>query len=555
MRTTNYQEKYLRVPQEFLDKFPEMDIKKANKHYDTYLKSLRQLLLKRLPYTTTNYIHISLNDLWYNRFYYKNKTYYIWQEFKDTRPFLYVIEHKKGNGRKKGSAFEQNSEVYIMNQKLIDLLIDTADANELVSLYYGDLTPETIDQLEIVPIDMDSLDSYIQSTTKEIEKSEKNSKHEAMLYRNLRQAKYVKIISDVFYSVYNQNVLPQIPKPSPYGRVYYRGINLQNMTKEVRRACLGKHYVYDLNAAIYAIKLMLAKKVLKANDIDDYGHFTYTKEYLDWKAPLRKQLAKHITAYSDGEKLVKDAITAIGFGARIGGGSWLVDGEWHTTSIEDIIMNKTDRENFMNDPWIKKFVKEQHVMTTIIADDFIKDSNFIELVKDVPNMVKNNKIRKSQVMSYLFQHTEKMIIDLITENIPVITKVHDSFITKDKLTNEQLTTIRYELNQLEPLMTIGSEEYMAWLNPDDIDDESDIDAAFSKLTGVNHIRPKVILKHKQTKNTPEGYYDSETDYGQKDYDPDSDHIAKELTGEELKNHYRIVGYKPEILPDHIKKIM
>ena len=64
-------------------------------------------------------------------FQYKNNRYYVWKEFKDLRPFFSVIDDKKGSGYKKGNPFEQNSEVYIMNQKLIDMLIDTAQAEEL----------------------------------------------------------------------------------------------------------------------------------------------------------------------------------------------------------------------------------------------------------------------------------------------------------------------------------------------------------------------------------------------------------------------------------------
>ena len=512
-----WQQRYLRVPSEFSQKFPDMTDQKAQKHYNTYLSALRKMLLRRMPFTKSNYVFISLKTLGdtMGDFQYQNKRYYVWKEFKDIRPFFNIIDDKKGNGRKKGNPFERNSEVYIMNQKLVDLLIDTADTDELVTMYYGELTPNDIDTLELVPVDMESLQNYIDVTTREIEKSDKNSKHESVLYRNLRQAKYVKIITNYFYNVYNKYVLPQIPKSSPYGRVYYKGINIQNVTKEVRSAILGEHYVYDLNAAVYAIKLMMTKDILKKNGIDDYGHFVYTKEYLEWKSSLRKQLAKHITAYKDGEKLVKEAITAIGFGARIGGGSWLIDGEWHTTSIEDIIMNPNDRKNFMNDPWIKKFVKEQQAMTKIIAEHYISDNQFVDKLRDIPNMFKNNRIRKSQVMSYLFQHTEKLIMDMITQDIPVIARVHDSFITKKQLSYEQLTNIKYKLNKLEPLMTIGYEDFHAWIDTEKFDDESDIDEAFSRLTGVPHTKPNIKLKTSYTKTTE--YYDGLCDYGDSHY--------------------------------------
>ena len=543
----NWKETYLRVPQEFLDKFPEMSQEKAQKHYNTYLDSLRQLLLKRMPFVKSNYTYLALDKLWYERFYYKNTTYYIYKEFNTIRPFFYAPDNKKGNGRKKGNPFELNSEVYMFNQKLIDLLIDSGDTDELVSLYYGDITDP--DQLEVVPIDMHSLNAFIENTLREIELSTKNSKHEATLYRNLRQAKYIKIICEFFSQAYGKYVLPQIPNLSSYGRMYYKGINIQNVTKEVRTACLGNHCVYDLNAAVYAIKLMMVRKILKDHNIDDYGHFTYTKEYLDWKNPIRKKLGLHITKYPDPEKLVKEAITAIGFGARIGGGSWQVDGEWQTTSIEDIIMNPVDRHNFMNDPWIKAFVREQHAITTIITDEYKNDKSFVASVMNVPNMFKNNKIRRSQIMSYVFQHTEKAIMDQITSKIPVVARVHDSFITLNRLSNEQIIDIKYQLTNLEPLMTLDCQDFHAWISKDNQDDESDIDEQFSRLTGVHHVRPTIKLPRSNTKKTTEGYYDSECDYGQQEYDPENDDYVEAMTHEQRREHYRIMGHNPNILPD------
>jgi len=512
-----WRSEYIRVPDEFLKKFPEMSYEKAQKHYDRYLSGIKQVILKRLPYLNTNYIHVSLNKLWYDRFYYKNQTYYIYKEFCDLRPFFAVIEDKKGNGHKKGNDFQKNSEVYIFNQKLIDLLIDHGDINELVGIYYGELTDNAIDTMEFIPIDIKSLNAYIYNTKQEIEKTQKNSSYETKLYRNLRQAKYIRIISEFFYSVKQQYMLPQIPQPSPYGRMYYKGINIQNISKEVRSAVLGDYYSYDLNAAVYAIKLMLAKRILTEQGTSDYGLYTYTKEYLDKKSAIRKKLSEHIKKYPKPEKLVKEALTAIGFGARISGGSWQIDGQWHTTSIEDIIMNPTERHNFMTDPWIKNFDSEQRKLTKFITKYYINDE-LINEVQDIPNMFgKNGKIRNSQVMSYVFQHTEKAIMDMITQDIPVIARVHDSFITKQKLSNEQLLSIKYKLNSIEPLMTLDFENHHAWINTEHYDDESDIDMAFSKLTGVQHTKPNITIDYKYVPKQND-YYDSIMSYEQKEYD-------------------------------------
>jgi hypothetical protein len=164
-------------------------------------------------------------------------------------------------------------------------------------------------------------------------------------------------------------------------------------------------------------------------------------------------------------------------------------------------------------------------------------------------MFKNNKIRKSQIMSYVFQHAEKAIMDQITSKIPVVARVHDSFITLNKLSNEQITDIKYQLSNLEPLMTLDCQEFHAWISKDNQDDESDIDEAFSRLTGVQHTRPKIKLQRTKSTNNTEGFYDSQTDYGQQEYDPENDEYLQEMTYAERREHYRIIGYNPDTLPD------
>ena len=555
----------IRVPKTFLHRFPNLKTELAEKYYNKYLGKLREILLPSCPFMTGNYTYVPLKKLYASNltFEHETKQYYIWNEFKELRPFFVEVDGEKGNGRKKSTNnFNKNSKVYIMNQKLIDFLIDTANAEELVQMYYGDLDDDV--PIEGVPIDMKNLENYILSTTREIEKS-LNNKHELALLRNLRQAKYIKIIANYFFPIYNDYVLPQIPSPSKYGRMYYKGINIQNISKEVRNACLGEHYVYDLNAAVYAIKLMIAKNILTENNISDFGYWTYTKEYLEWKSPLRTKLSQHIKSYPDPEKLVKEAMTAIGFGARISGGSWQDnDGNWQTPAIDDIIMNQIDRKNFLEDPWVKKFVKEQHELTKFISKYYIEIDGFVESVKYVPKMFANNgKIRNSQVMSYLFQNTEKNIMDLITENLPVIARIHDSFITKKKLTTEELLSVKGTLYGLDQLMTINIEHINPWTNPNVHDEISlheeriEREEQLAQSLGYDTTRsPKKQMTYISTHNDSQCYDGSGYDgSGYENYNPDDDPYIIDMTKEELVEHWRIIGYNPNKLPNHIENLL
>ena len=117
--------------------------------------------------------------------------------------------------------------------------------------------------------------------------------------------------------------------------------------------------------------------------------------------------------------------------------------------------------------------------------------------------------------------------------------------------------MKYQLKQIDPLMTIDCEDYYAWLDNDNYDDESDIDEAFSKLTGVQHTRPKIVLQYTKYVKQSEGFYDSLTDYGQNEYDPDNDPFVQDMTTQERKEHYRILGVSdpydntPELLKRYL----
>ena len=54
------------------------------------------------------------------------------------------------------------------------------------------------------------------------------------------------------------------------------------------------------------------------------------------------------------------------------------------------------------------------------------------------------------------------------------------------------------------------------------DDESDIDEAFSRLTGVKHVKPIVTIKKSYTPEEIEGFYDSKCYYEQLEYEEEYD---------------------------------
>jgi hypothetical protein len=67
------------------------------------------------------------------------------------------------------------------------------------------------------------------------------------------------------------------------------------------------------------------------------------------------------------DKLLKQAVTAISFGARRGTKGWKnTEGEWSNPALVEIFKNNQERERFMNCSIIKKFISEQNTLDKFI---------------------------------------------------------------------------------------------------------------------------------------------------------------------------------------------
>jgi hypothetical protein len=117
-------------------------------------------------------------------------------------------------------------------------------------------SPEIEELFDLVPVDKESVKSYIIWLTTESEKISQEKKDQA-----LRQARIILAISSVMDGYYVQR-----KKPSAFGRMYYEGTSVQNINKELRRAVLGNCFEYDIRSSVVAWKMGWAKQY-----IDAYG--------------------------------------------------------------------------------------------------------------------------------------------------------------------------------------------------------------------------------------------------------------------------------------------
>jgi len=550
---------------------------------DHYRNTLVKYLIAKLRYQQAD-----LHQLAHDDFVTECKLQSIYGSKKQAK-FANVMKDltKLYNVEIEGNSINGKVSFVTLNFNLKQLIRAKSSEDMLIHLYGNiDLTDTT--QVDLTPINMNSLKAFIKG-------NEKYQHQTAKVKEYHEEADGILMIAEM-----TNGILPQIISESDYGRRYYKGFNLQNVSKMVRNAALGDNYEYDLNTAVYAIKLNYA------SDITD-KKFTYTSEYIEgggkYKDNIRKRLMTHcfdIPELSDSKhskdmiktiienrlKIIKQAITAIGFGASSSSpGFYDKKNNWKQNSLSDIFSytfkghdGKDKRveftkmvngvkvkslDLFLQDKWMSEFIKEQQEMTKLITDYMISEK---AVTKEThPFLVDGrNALNRSRTIAYFFQKTERVIMDLSAKFIEdnggkVLLRVHDAVYVDKKINLKELHVLLQENFISSNLKWLGNKviSFEETSNPGysyNDDDESDIDEAFSKLTGVNHFKPTVKIKPRYESKMIEGFYDGAVDYGETEYDPENDNLLEEMSHAERREHYRILGIseQPKFLESWMK---
>lgn len=390
----------------------------------------------------------------------------VWHLFFDLYPFFTI--HKRGNNIEK-----EITQIIPIKKQFREIEAETT----ILEKYFPDLTEAEICALPTVPVDLKSLNNYIANQT------------------DIKQAQAIVNIVNECQSkgITNKPVLPYDVNPSFFGRTYHRGVNLQTCKKEVRKASLGRCWEYDLNAAVIAVKLTILEKIYAETGDDIDKDSIASKEYLNKKTTIRKQLAdvlynarlaRHKSNPKDNAKPskadalenIKTAFTVISFGADTGKSIWFSkSGEAQYSAFASIIPDKGDRKVVLDarGKFLRRFVKEQKVMTKVIVDDFLADKANQDQIDDNRDKFGIKQLSKPKVMAYIYQRRETKIIDQIEAGIvaklktnPIMLRVHDGFYSSRKIPKAMLQgildKIQYENCKDFRGFITASEK---WINP------------------------------------------------------------------------------------------
>lgn len=467
----------IELPKTFTDKFPDLKRDKAEKLFKQYLDAVGDVLLPRLPWVNNGELHVSTHGL-VNQckdFKYKKQRYYVWNEFRDIYPLMQVLE-KGSNLATNKAPFEKNTKVRIVNERFIRMMLQDRSPEAIFNALFtkDDLARE---DAEAVSINMENLQNFIDNT--EYRLSQKpEGKLRSKLQQNLWQALTAYQIGKHTLDGVGQAILPLIPSKSPFGRTYYKGFSIQSVTKEVRSAIIGPHFQYDMNAAVYGIKLALFNALHGGeNNLIGTPHGTYTREYLENKDAIRKRLAKHCfegVAIAEDYKLknIKNALTAIGFGAKTNTGFWMDENELKGAALAQIMKSKEARERFLNDPWVMSFLAEQQQMEDEIVERLKAEPEYDTIAEVVKNAnAKNGRVTKPLLLAYIYQQWETILMDeavaiLANHGIEVAARVHDAFLVMAKVPQKVMDEVYSAWAAYSSHIRLDCDEVRGWIAAD-----------------------------------------------------------------------------------------
>jgi hypothetical protein len=298
---------------------------------------------------------------------------------------------------------------------------------------FSGLTQQQIDSdYDITEIDIASINSYIATIAPQGMVSHNNNKDIFNVARNIAAV-----------ALYKNGFLYQKKKPSAFGRIYYEGLSVQNVNKELREVMLGDCWEYDIRSSVVSWKLGFAQAYIDAhmpnNAIDKI--FPVCHQYSVDKSILISRIKLDVFKHSHKDEntktgLIKEALTALNFGARLSGNSYTdKQGQNHKQAIAEILDDEVECQLFLKCRLVKEFLAEQKKLDSVIMDWV--NSTQPELLCLI-NPKTNKKLSKKSLMSYLYQHAETEMMDIFRSyanqnNLTVMANIHDAIILKKKL--------------------------------------------------------------------------------------------------------------------------
>ena len=266
------------------------------------------------------------------------------------------------------------------------------------------------------------------------------------------QAEFILRIAQV-----NNGKLHQKIDKKAFGRTYYEGLSVTNVSKPLRKAFLGDSWEYDAKSCSTSWKMAFAQEwydLKKKRKKPLHEVFNAMTWFLEKKQDFFQDVINHTfqrSTLTQDEKtaIVKVAMTALGFGAKLSVGKWLgMFGEEKMTSLHEVFDKDMDTlTRFVNCPIVQKFNKEQQILNKFIVEKFSIDGQWrIDMDTERQRKSMKDDFSTAQKVVWLFQHAETEMMNIVRTELQklgntVLANVHDAIVVRERLTDSELLAI------------------------------------------------------------------------------------------------------------------
>jgi hypothetical protein len=314
------------------------------------------------------------------------------------------------------------------------------------------------------PVDIPALKQYMTSIVQGATVLNKYQQENSIV-----QAEYVLRIAQVTNGLLHQKI-----DKKAFGRTYYEGVSVLSTRKELRMAFLGSSWEYDCKSCSTAWKMSFATQwhaQKKSRKLDVRHTFAAMTLYLEDRDMFFQQVIQHVfptASTQDFKHLIKEAMTALGFGAKLSMGTWRSDtGEENQSSLFTVFDKDTVAlKRFVDCDLVKKFNSEQQTLNKFIIARFSGDAVWQSEMAAEQQRKKIKKFSQAQKVVWLYQHAETIMIDMVKAEViksgnTILANVHDAVVVRDQIPANLLAMIESSVQQQTGVdyFSLGETEY------------------------------------------------------------------------------------------------
>jgi hypothetical protein len=300
------------------------------------------------------------------------------------------------------------------------------------------------------PVDVDALKQYMTSIVKGTTALNKYQQENSLV-----QSEYVLRIAQVTNGLLHQKI-----DKKAFGRTYYEGVSVLSTRKELRMAFLGVSWEYDCKSCSSAWKMSFATEwhvQKKSRKLDVRHTFAAMTLYLEDKEAFFDAVILEVynsLPAPDYKATIKEAMTALGFGAKLSMGTWRSDtGEENQSSLFEVFeKDAAVLKRFIDCDLVKKFNSEQQTLNKFIVAKFAGDAVWQAEMTAEQQRKKVKQFSSAQKIVWLYQHAETIMMDMVRAEAKksgntVLANVHDAVVVRNQIPAKLLEKIERKVQQ------------------------------------------------------------------------------------------------------------